>query len=68
MKNDICPYRSQCEELRAVLSKRHQDVVGRERADQVRTKQEDKQRQQQGIHYVQWRNTASHSMYVQCSL
>lgn len=40
--------------MRAVLSKRHQDVVCQERADQVRIKQEDKQRQQQGIHYIQW--------------
>ena len=41
-------HRGQCEELRSVLSKRHQDEVCRERADQLGKKQEDTHRQQQG--------------------
>ena len=41
-------YRGQCEELRAVLSKRHQDEVCQERAEQLRMKQETQQKEQQG--------------------
>jgi hypothetical protein len=40
-------WRGQCEELRAVLSKRHQDEVCQERAEQLRMKQETQQKEQQ---------------------
>jgi hypothetical protein len=40
-------WRGQCEELRAVLTKRHQDEVCLDRAEQLRMKQEAKQREQE---------------------
>ena len=43
-----CVSRGQCEELRAVLTKRHQDEVCQDRAEQLRMKQETKQREQEG--------------------
>lgn len=39
--------RDQCEDLRSILSKRHQDEVCRDRAEQLRLKQEEKKREQE---------------------
>ena len=43
-----CYCRDQCEELRAVLTKRHQNDVCFERAEQLRMKHEAKQKSKQG--------------------
>lgn len=40
--------RNQCEELRAVVTKRHQDEVCMDRAEQLRMKEEAKQREEEG--------------------
>ena len=44
----MCVVRDQCEELRGILSKRHQDEVCQERAEQLRLKAEEKRIKEQG--------------------
>lgn len=39
-------YRDQCEDLRSILSKRHQDEVCRDRAEQLRLKEEERKKEQ----------------------
>ncbi len=41
--------RDQCEELRGFLTKRHQDEVCRERGEQLRLKQEQRKRMEEGV-------------------
>lgn len=45
----VCVYciRDQCEDLRSILSKRHQDEVCRDRGEQLRLKEEEKKKEQQ---------------------
>ena len=40
-------YRDQCEDLRYILSKRHQDEVCKDRAEQLRLKEEERKKQQE---------------------
>lgn len=42
--------RDGCEELRSILSKRHEDDVCHEREEQIRVKREREHRQQKGTH------------------
>ena len=44
--------RDQCEELRAFLTKRHGDEVCRERAEQLRLKEEERRKRQEGELYI----------------
>jgi len=44
--------RDQCEELRAILTKRHGDEVCRERAEQLRLKEEERRKRQEGELYI----------------
>ena len=39
--------RNQCEDLRSILSKRHQDEVCRDRAEQLRLKEEERKKEQE---------------------
>ena len=41
----ILYYRDQCEDLRSILSKRHQDEVCRDRAEQLRLKEEERKKE-----------------------
>ena len=44
--------RDGCEELRSILSKRHQDDVCHEREEQIRVKREQQYRQHKGAHWL----------------
>ena len=48
--------RDQCEDLRSILSKRHQDEVCRDRAEQLRLKEEErkKEREVEGMYARLW--------------
>ena len=45
-------YRDQCEELRAILTRRYGDEVCRDRAEQLRLKEEERKRQQESTFTV----------------
>ena len=44
-------WRDQCEEMRSLLTKKHQDEVCIERSEQLRLKAERKEREKQGNYY-----------------
>lgn len=44
-------WRDQCEEMRSLLTKKHQDEVCLERSEQLRLKTERKEREKQGNYY-----------------
>ena len=56
-------FRDQCEELRSILTKRHQDVVCEEREEQRRVKEEQKYRQQKGTR-LSLRKCRGHEEYI----
>lgn len=48
--NILYYYSDQCEELRAIITKRNQDEICKERAEQLKLKAELKQREVEGKH------------------